>query len=140
MRPKKQILLVGSNEDRLGILAYMLQVNGFAVSRAFSSAEGVERLRQRRRDLLICDLPFDGAQSVLDAGRQANPFMHSMVLRGKLDAWEGCADVEIVRGICAEELLDRVKVLCARKRGPKPYRIPPVGVQIEEMLLRARRA
>jgi DNA-binding response OmpR family regulator len=139
MRPKKQILLFGSDEDRLSILAYLLEVHGFAVSRAFFSAEAVVRVRERRRDLLICDLPFEDAQSVLDAGREADPFMHSMVLRGKLDAWEGFADVETPRGVPAEELLDRIKVLCARKRGPHGYRIPPIGVQIEEML-RARRA
>jgi DNA-binding response OmpR family regulator len=140
MRPKKQILLVGSDEDRLSLLAFMLETNGFATARAFCSADALAQVHERRRELLVIDLPFEAAQPVLDAGRAIDPSMHSMILRGERDVWEGRADAVTSRNISGEEMLLRVKLLSGRKRGPRPYCIPPIGVQIEEMIAQRRRA
>jgi hypothetical protein len=45
MRPKKQILLVGSDEDRLGVLSYLLEMHSYTVARATSAWAEFDRTR-----------------------------------------------------------------------------------------------
>ena len=53
MRPKKKILLVGDDEDRVGVLRYVLETHAYRVFTAASAAEAGELLLQApfERDL-----------------------------------------------------------------------------------------
>jgi DNA-binding response OmpR family regulator len=125
MRPKKKILLVGASEDRLSVLKYLLRTNGYAVIDAASSKDALEQLILLDVDLLLCELPLAGVEEMLLQGHNLNPAMHAMAI-GEISA-------EIAASLHADviyqnrpfknqpspaEILDRVKVLTRRKRGP----------------------
>jgi DNA-binding response OmpR family regulator len=133
MRPKKKILLVGATEDRLSVLKYLLWINGYAVIGAAASKDALERLILLDYDLLLCELPLAGVEDLLIQGRNLNPSMHALAI-GEISA-------EIAASLCADiiyqnrpfknqpspaEILDRVKVMTARKRGPLSRRKPPL--------------
>jgi DNA-binding response OmpR family regulator len=121
MRPKKQILLVGEREDRTSVLKFMLTTNGFAVTVAGSAALGVEMFRDRIYDLLLCEWPLAGIAGLLDEARAIDSSVPSMVLAPTLRGAgaDFFADSILRRPFCSAELLERIKVITIRKRGPK---------------------
>jgi CheY-like chemotaxis protein len=133
MRPKKKVLLVGESEDSLSVLKYLLWTNGYEVNSATSSADAMGRLILLDFELLLCELPLAGVEELLAQARNLNPAMHAMAI-GEISA-------EIAASLRADviyqnrsfknqpspaEILDRVKVLTARKRGPLSTRNPPL--------------
>jgi two-component system response regulator CpxR len=131
MRPKKKILLVGASEDRLSILKFMLSTNRFAVSSAATTAEALAQIGERSFELLLCMLPLAGVEELLIQAHALDSSIHSLVI--------GEVSAEIAAVLLADviyqnrprgqrpshtELLERVKVLTARKRGPRSVRKP----------------
>jgi hypothetical protein len=131
MRPKKRILLLSNDECRAGILAFNLVIHSYIVDRALLPSEAFA-LSLNHYDLVIFDLPFEGAISVANwlnsipwhiptVGIAPKPSeLHSELL---LDA---C----VARSISSAELLDRILVMAARKRGPRPHRKPVVNAEL----------
>lgn len=134
MRPKKRILLVGASEDRLSILKFMLVTRGFAVASAVGAAAAVEQLRAESYDLLLCDhWPLPGIEHLLNQAYEIDSATRSLVLAPALATSPAGlnTDAILLRGGCSSaELLERVKVLTARKRGPRPTRKQPVAVPV----------
>ena len=134
MRPKKKILLVGVNEDRLGVLKFTLEVNRFTATCAPTAGEALDLLQQRSYDLLLCDWPLIGIERLLDQARGIDETLHSLVMApGQSQPPDDVffADEILRRGGCrSAELLERVKLLTARKRGPRPERKPVVSVDL----------
>jgi len=126
MRPRKKILLVSSDEEGNQVHRYVLWAHHYDVTAAISSAEALEQLHGRQFDLLLCELPLKGIQSLLKKAQALNPLMNSLVLTGK-PAVNGNPtgplldlDATAQQGICSMEvLLQRVKWLTRSKRGPK---------------------
>jgi len=52
----KRILIVDDDEDFAEAVACFLEVNGFAVLRARSGAEGIRQARMERPDLILMDI------------------------------------------------------------------------------------
>jgi DNA-binding response OmpR family regulator len=129
MRPKKRILIASSFETRLSVLRFMLTTNGRAVSTATYAAEALAQLRAYGCDLLLIDLPFFGYQSLID---QVNvPGWHQPVigLLKRTDMPEAIGfDAMLPRDYSPAELLDRIRVMTACKRGPKPQKKPVLSV------------
>ena len=135
MRPKKRILLVGASEDRLSILKFMFVTRGFAVGSAVGAAAAVEQLHAESYDLLLClwPLPLPGIEYLLNQAYDIDSAMRSLVLAPALATSPAGlnTDAILLRGGCSSaELLERVKVLCARKRGPRPTRKQPIAVPV----------
>ena len=124
MRPKKRILLIDSNEYHLSVRRFLLDTHRFAVTGAQTSKEALQLADECMPEAIVAVWPFTGG----DLGRLLNylheifPGVPSILICENLSAPpEGVvADAVMLRGACSPaEILDRVKVLSARKRGPK---------------------
>ncbi|MFP5207227.1 MAG: response regulator transcription factor [Acidobacteriota bacterium] len=124
MRPKKVILCVNPNEQELSVLAFMLTTNGYRVLAASSAQEALAMFTGEQVDLVLADnaMPqMNGRQLVERLKRVAGHV--PMILLGDPQAMGGeihVADALLAKKNCpAQELLERVKVMSARKRGPR---------------------
>ena len=132
MRPKKVILCVDDNEQELSVLKFMLATNGYRVLAATSGHEAIAIFASAPQvDLVLADtnMPqMSGSQLVerLKRLRDRVP----MILLGDTPAGRDAApsgpgeihvaDAMLTRKNCSsQELLERIKVMSARKRGPR---------------------
>ena len=124
MRPKKVILCVDDNEQELSVLAFMLATNGYRVLAAASGQEAIGMFAQNAVDLVLTDfaLPqMNGSQLVVRL-KQIAPHV-PMILLGdphKMGGEVHAADALLAKRNCTtQELLERIKQMSARKRGPR---------------------
>jgi two-component system response regulator CpxR len=127
MRPKKIILCVDDNEQVLSVRTFLLETRGYRVIQAPTAQEALEVIQQAAPgaiDLLLCDLlmpQMDGNELVRRA-KQLHPSMPAMIVSGTVNAADRaiCADVFLPKGASSPaEMIERIRVLVARKRGPK---------------------
>jgi two-component system response regulator CpxR len=127
MRPKKTILCVDDNEQALSVRKFLLETRGYKVISVTSGAEALAVLRKASQgsvDLLLTDLAMpvlDGNELILQA-KQLHPALPALLLTGVMKHFDRPtrADVYLSKGNDSPlELLERVRVLVARKRGPK---------------------
>ena len=132
MRPKKTILCVDDNEQVLSVRTFLLETKGYRVIALQSPHDALEAISHSLPgsvDLLLCDLvmpQMDGNELVRRA-KDLHPQLPSMIVSGTVTAYDraGRADVFLPKGACTPaELLERVRILVARKRGPKKYSLP----------------
>jgi two-component system, OmpR family, response regulator CpxR len=124
MRPKKVILCVDDNEQELSVLKFMLVTNGYRVLAATSGQEAVSVFQENAVDLVLADhaMPqMSGDQLVAKLKQIASHV--PMVLLGdpqKMNGQIHGADALLAKKTCTpQELLERVKLMSARKRGPR---------------------
>jgi two-component system, OmpR family, response regulator CpxR len=140
MRPKKIILCVDDNEQTLSIRKFLLETRGYRVLSATSGHEALEILEEHAQgelSLLLCDLlmpQMDGAELIRRA-REMQPGLPTLMVSGTVVAQDrgSVADVFLPKGASSPvELLERVRTLVARKRGPKKQLLPtgPVAPQV----------
>lgn len=136
MRPRKVILCVDDNEQVLSVRKFLLETRGYRVLSATGGHEALEIIEQHapgELSLLLCDLlmpQMDGVELVRRA-RELQPCLPSLMVSGTVTSFErgSGADVFLPKGACSPvELLERVRVLVARKRGPKKAIQPAVSV------------
>jgi CheY-like chemotaxis protein len=127
MRPKKSILCVDDNEQLLSVRKFLLETRGYRVITASNSHQALEILHgclPGSLDLLLSDLimpQMDGNELVRRA-KQLHPGLPAMIVSATVNSFErACAaDVFLPKGACSPiEMLERIRVLVARKRGPK---------------------
>lgn len=124
MRPKKIILCVDDNEQELSVLKFMLVTNGYRVVSASTGQEAINVFSETTVDLVLADFnmpQMNGGQLV---GRLKRIAPHvPMVLLGDPHAANGeihVADAMLAKKNCSsQELLERIKVMSTRKRGPR---------------------
>ncbi len=145
MRPKKVILCVDDNEQTLSVRTFLLETRGYRVLSASSSQQALEVLERTvpgTLDLLIADLllpTIDGNELVRRA-KQLHPMLPTLIVSGTVSTYERAlaADAFLPKGAgTAAELLEKIRLLVARKRGPKKH-VPapsyaPASVQPVEM-------
>lgn len=145
MRPKKTILCVDDNEQVLSVRTFLLETRGYRVIAAPSAhhaLELVERSLPGSIDLLLCDLimpQMDGNELVRRA-KQLHPCLPAMIVSGTVNAFDRAlhADVFLPKGACsAAEMIERIRVLVARKRGPKKTIHPAVARKPETTYVHA---
>jgi two-component system response regulator CpxR len=129
MRPRKRILLVDDNETVLSVLSFVLETRGRRVIKASSSREALEILERTvpgMLDLLIADLllpKMDGNELVRRA-KQMHPELPCLITSNTVASFERAlaADAFLPKGTnTTTELLERVRILIQRKRGPKQH-------------------
>jgi two-component system response regulator CpxR len=142
MRPKKVILCVDDNEQALSVRRFLLDTRGYRVITASTPQEALEVLERTvpgTLDLLITDLlmpQMDGNELVRRA-KQMHPMLPALIVSGTVATYDRAlaADAFLPKGAgTAAELLERIRVLVARKRGPKkhiPVRVHDLGAGIE---------
>jgi DNA-binding response OmpR family regulator len=124
MRPKKVILCVDDSEQELSVLKFMLATNGYRVAAAANAHEAIGILAATQIDLALVGFtlqPSNGRPLVERFKRMA---AHVPVIQLGDPVAQGAeihaADAFLARKNCsAQELLERIKVMSARKRGPR---------------------
>lgn len=138
MRPKKVILCVDDNEQDLSVLSFMLTTNGYRVMPAVTPDEAIGIFAETSVDLVLADFAMpqmNGAQLVKQLKQIAGHV--PMILMGEPQAMGGeiyAADAMLAKKNCsALELLERVKTMSARKRGPRKGTHRVVAPVIDEL-------
>ena len=124
MRPKKIILCVDDNEQELSVLTFMLSTNGYRVVSATNPHEAISLFSEMPVDLVLSDFSMpqlNGDQLVSRLKQIASHI--PMILLGdpqKMGDRMHSADALLAKKNCsAQELLERIKIMSARKRGPR---------------------
>lgn len=128
MKPKKTILCADANEQSLSIRKVMLETRGYRVLTYSSSDKALQRFKEGGIDLVLADLimpGFDGTRLV-EQIKSLSPETPAILLSSKVRSYdrESRADVFLSKGMYGPaELLDRIRLLLVRKRGPKRARL-----------------
>jgi len=140
MRPRKTILCVEDNEHVLSVRKFLLETRGYRVQAFNSGAGALNFLRESPPgsvDLLMSDLimpQMDGNELVRRA-KQLHPCLPTLLISGTVTSFDraASADAFLPKGASTPaELLERVRILVARKRGPKKHvqpTLPPMAQQ-----------
>jgi two-component system response regulator CpxR len=124
MRPRKVILCIDDNEQDLSVLSFMLSTNGYRVIAAVAPEEAIEIFATSQVDLVVVDLvmpQMNGAQLVKRLKQMGGHV--PMILLGDPQAMNAeihAADAMLAKKNCSPlELLERIRIMSARKRGPR---------------------
>ena len=124
MRPKKIILCVDDNEQELSVLKFMLATNGYRVVSASNGQEAIGIFAETAVDLVLTDfsMPQMNGDQLVRSLKQIASHVPMIVLGDpqKMGDHIHAADAVLAKKNCSpQELLDRIKVMSARKRGPR---------------------
>lgn len=133
MRPRKVILCVEDNENILSVRKFLLETRGYRVVEATTAAQALEFLEsapQGSVDLLLSDLilPHMDGNELARRAKNMHPMLPVLIVSGVVTDFDRAAhaDAFMPKAVCSPvELLDRIRVMVARKRGPRK---PPTSV------------
>ena len=112
------------NEQSLSHRKIMLETRGYRVASFARGEEALERFRAGGIDLVIADMAMpglDGPQLIAKI-KEASPQTPAILISSKVRIYDhdSRADVFLTKGMYAPaDLLERVRLLLVRKRGPK---------------------
>src|ERR1017187_2367817 len=128
MKPKKTILCVDDNEQALSIRKIMLETRGYRVIACNNGESGLDAFRRGAVDLVLTDLimpGMDGAR-LIEQTKAISPQTPAVLISGRAKIYER----ETLPGAILPkalyepmDLLEKIRLLLVRKRGPKR----PVG-------------
>jgi two-component system, OmpR family, response regulator CpxR len=129
MKPKRTILCVDDNEQALSIRKVMLETRGYRVISCVTAEEAIELFKAGGIDLVLSDfvLPGRDGQQLIEEIKQLSPSTPAILFSGKVKFYdrECRADLFLPKGAYAPiELLERIRLLLVRKRGPKRAIVP----------------
>ena len=130
MKPKRTILCVDDNEQSLSIRKVMLETRGYRVIACNNAQDALEAFRKGNVDLVLTDLIMPGVDGtrLIDEIKAMSPATPAVLFSGKIKIYDRDtrADVFLPKGMYAPaELLERIRLLLVRKRGPKRSVQPP---------------
>jgi CheY-like chemotaxis protein len=123
MKPKRTILCVDDNEQSLSIRKVLLETRGYRVVTCQNGDDALTRFKRGGIDLVLADLimpGLDGAK-LIEEIKGLSPRTPAILLSGKVRIYDRDtqADVFLPKGMYAPaELLERIRLLLVRKRGP----------------------
>jgi two-component system, OmpR family, response regulator CpxR len=131
MKPKRTILCVDDNEQSLSHRKIMLETRGYRVVSFSRGEEALERFRQGGIDLVVTDMAMPGLDGpqLIAAIKNLSPQTPAVLISSKVRIYshESQADVFFTKGMYAPaDLLERIRILLVRKRGPKRMQQRPV--------------
>lgn len=102
----------------------MLETRGYRVIACTSGQEALERFKNGGVDLVLTDLIMPGVDGtkLIEEIKSISPQTPAILLSGKVKIYDRDtqADVFLPKGMYAPvELLERIRMLLIRKRGPK---------------------
>lgn len=124
MKPKKTILCVDDDEQALSIRKVVFETRGYRVLTANNGRAALELFRGHPVDLVLTNLlmpELDGVE-LTDRVKTLSPSTPVVLYSGKVKIYEreNRADVFLPKGsISPADLLERVRILMIKKRGPK---------------------
>ena len=124
MRPKKTILCVDDSEQSLSIRKVMLKTRGYRVITCSNGKEALEVFQRGGIDLVLSDvvMPDLDGRRLIEQMKAINPQTPCILFSGKITIYDSDtpAEVFLPKGMYAPiELLERIRLLLVRKRGPK---------------------
>jgi two-component system, OmpR family, response regulator CpxR len=137
MKPKKTILCVDDNEQALSIRKILLETRGYRVLACNSGELALEAFRRGGVDLVLTDLLMPGVDGsrLIEEIKRLSPQTPAVLISGRIKVYERetLADLFLPKGMYEPaELLERIRVLLVRKRGPKrPLEIPARVMAVE---------
>ena len=126
MKPKKTILCVDDNEQALSIRKIMLETRGYRVLAFNNGEQALEAFRRGGVDLVLSDLMMPGLDGsrLIEEVKKESPQTPAVLISGRIKIYEreNVADVFLPKGSYEPaELLERIRLLLVRKRGPKRH-------------------
>lgn len=124
MKPKRTILCVDDDERSLSIRKVLLETRGYRVLTCADPECAIEMMRRGGIDLVLTDLmmpKLNGAR-LIDQLKAIAPDTPALLFSGSMTCCseDHVADVWLPKGEFAPvELLERIRVLLIRKRGPR---------------------
>jgi len=137
MKPKRTILCVDDNEQALSIRKIMLETRGYRVLACNNGEQALEAFRRGGIDLVLTDLIMPGVDGsrLIEEIKSLSPQTPAVLISGRIKIYERetLADVFLSKGMYEPaELLERIRVLLVRKRGPKrPAELRPGALDAE---------
>jgi len=124
MKPKKTILCVDDNEQALSIRKVMLETRGYRVLAFNNGVQALEAFRRGGVDLVLTDLIMPGGDGsrLIEEVKTLSPQTPAVLISGRVKIYERetLADVFLPKGMYEPaDLLERIRLLLVRKRGPK---------------------
>jgi two-component system, OmpR family, response regulator CpxR len=130
MKPKRTILCIDDDERSLSIRKVLLETRGYRVLTCSDPQCAVELMKTGGIDLVLTDLmmpKLNGAKLIREL-KTISPETPALLFSGTVNCCleDHVADVWLPKGEFAPmELLERIRVLLVRKRGPKrPISLP----------------
>ncbi len=138
MRPRKKIVLVDSDEQRLSERTFLLKNKGYNVypcELASAAIELLGRFQQGELDLFIANeslLDSDG-NDLCKRSKTIHPILPTLLMYNSMNEMKDCMADDFISNssYSASYFLSIVRILIARKRGPRP-KIKPVEVALVE--------
>jgi len=129
MRPKKNILCVDDNEQTLSVRKFLLETRGYRVYTAVSGHEAIAIFSTTHIDLVLTDLglPQMDGNALIERLKEMGPEIPMILTSDTVRAGERAhnADAFLAKGCCNPvEIVERIRVMSARKRGPKKASTP----------------
>jgi DNA-binding response OmpR family regulator len=124
MKPKKTILCVDDNEQALSIRKILLETRGYRVVACKDGEVALDVFRRGGVDLVLTDLLMPGVDGsrLIEEVKRLSPQTPAVLISGRTKIYERetLADVFLPKGFYEPaELLERIRLLLVRKRGPK---------------------
>ena len=115
----------------------MLETRGYRVISALNGEEALDVFRQGGIDLVLSDLvmPRMDGNELIRRMKELAPEVPMIILSGSVKAFDRAshADCFLPKGACTPlEVLERVRMMMARKRGPK--KAVSLGSQIADQI------
>jgi two-component system, OmpR family, response regulator CpxR len=117
MKPKRTILCVDDNEQSLSIRKVLLETRGYRVATCTNAMDALARFKQGGVDL----------GKLVEEIKAISPHTPAILLSGKVRTYshDTAADVFLPKGMhVPAELLERIRLLLIRKRGPRKVPVP----------------
>jgi two-component system response regulator CpxR len=131
MKPKRTILCVDDNEQSLSVRKVLLETRGYRVAACTSGQDAIDRFKKGDIDLVLTDLIMPGVDGckLIEQVKAISPQTPAVLVSGKVRIYDRDmqADVFLPKGMYGPaELLERIRLLLVRKRGPKRARVSSV--------------
>ncbi len=130
MKPKKTILCVDDNEQALSIRKVLLETRGYRVIACNNAESALEAFRRGNVDLVLTDLIMPGLDGsrLIEEIKMLSPQTPAVLISGRVKIYERdtLADLFLPKGMYEPvDLLEKIRLLLVRKRGPKrPVQFP----------------
>jgi len=130
MKPKRTILCVDDDERSLSIRKVLLETRGYRVLTCSDPQCAMEIMKSGGIDLVLTDLmmPKLNGAKLIEELKTISPETPALLFSGSVNCCveDHMADAWLPKGEFAPmELLERIRVLLVRKRGPKrPVPLP----------------
>jgi len=123
MKPKRTVLCVDDNEQSLSHRKIMLETRGYRVASFTRGEDALARFLQGGVDLVIADMAMPGLDGpqLISRIKDASPHTPAILISSKVRIYDRDtqADVFLPKGMhVPAELLERIRLLLIRKRGP----------------------